>query len=562
MLLAAVPAVAAVPDDRPSPPPADDLDALRAFLQATPGPAESLEPDLRELPWPTLRRLTLLGGVLPPAYVPATGEELVRLLLPAAADTVALSRYDARMTARLLHHHGLGAGGGAVLYGCRCKQTPLDLRLDGRAVLAWQELGGPVPGEAGLGLPPGLSAALEPRLSAWAGRWWASVSVRLQGRVIDGGRAPAEPFLYHGWPLPTGRPQLGRWRLDDGPWRATWPRVITGLHLGNWSVTAGQTAVQAGPGYSGGLTLSSTAAPFPAVTVRRTRPFGWRGFWRYLAPAQLLVRLGSVSEQDVRYREQDEVQTHRTRPMFGQWLVGWEWTSWWRFSASLAALAAAREGDALWPLLPQVLFPTGSVTWDEIDSGPVTDRIFGVATELRWRRAPWPLLPTAAGRVWAEYAGEDMLPGDTLPVPEISVPAAVLGLELIDPAWDLLGEYVETRHPDVLWYGNSGFPRGYSQDDWILGHPRGGAAETWLGLVRWRPAGTPDELEAKLRHTAWAMAGRLPGEATQTAVTLSWRRLRAGWLSEVALTWIREAAGPAGALASTDHVAVRLRLDP
>ncbi len=214
------------------------------------------------------------------------------------------------------------------------------------------------------------------------------------------------------------------------------------------------------------------------------RAFTWPGILKPVAPAQLLLRVGATSRQTVRFDDPAGPQTSTERPLLLQWLVGWNHTAWWRSMLTLAALAAPRGEGSLWGDLPGIVFPGGGTTWAELEDGPVTDRILSFATEARFRDAPWPLLPSQAGRVWLEYAGEDAIAEG---IPELSAPGTVVGFELVDDRGDLACEFRETRHPEVLWYSHSGFAQGFSHDGWVLGLPTGGAAQTWHVIGRWRP---------------------------------------------------------------------------
>ena len=86
----------------------------------------------------------------------------------------------------------------------------------------------------------------------------------------------------------------------------------------------------------------------------------------------------------------------QANPWFFQWLLGWEVTRWFRVSTEQTVVAAA-DGD-LWLDLPQINFPVVGTTWSELERGPVTDRIFNLQMEFRWRNAPWRILPRDAGR--------------------------------------------------------------------------------------------------------------------------------------------------------------------
>jgi hypothetical protein len=398
-----------------------------------------------------------------------------------------------------------------------------------------------VEGEAGLAASPGLTLDVAPELTATSGRWWAAVGPRLVGRAIAGGRGPADALLYPRWPDATTLPLTGEARAADPAWIIDVPRAVVGVRLGRWAVSAGWAPYSVGPGLTGGLTASTTAPSYPAFSVRRVRPFAWSGFLKPVAPAQLLLRVGATSRQTVQFTDSAGRQSSTERPILLQWLVGWNHTAWWRSTLTMAALAAPRGDGSLWGDLPSIVFPGGGTTWSELEDGPVTDRILSFATEARFRDAPWPLLPSRAGRVWFEYAGEDAI---TEGIPELSAPGTVAGFELVDDRGDLALEYRETRHPEVLWYSHSGFTQGFSHDGWVLGLPTGGAALTWHVIGRWRPGGdASDEWSLDARHTAWADNVTLPGTARRATVTVGWRRDRLQVEAGGVYEEVREAGG-------------------
>jgi len=504
------------------------------------------EPDARDVPWSTIERLALEGGLFPPRYQPQSEDELADLLrravdrLPddAGADRELLQFWLERYT------HG---GGVQVWSGCSCKEHPPTLRLRSRVSVGWQEYGDPLPGEAGLSWGPGTSAALDLGADLEAGHWWLGATGRVAGRVLSGGTTPAPDDLlaWPDWHVATGRADVRRARLDGGGWRLDMPRAAAGVRLGNWALTAGWAPRRVGPGLSGGLTLDRGGSTFPAVTARRTRPFRWTGFMKWLAPDDLLMRVGYLSSQDIRYHNESGLTIKHDHPWFFEWLIGWEPVSWLRVAATHTAMAAAEEGT-LWPDLMAINFPIIGTTWLEQEVGPATDRLFAVQFEGRWRDAPWPLLPSRAGRVWWEYGGTDFLPsGPAGVVPQISAPASVVGIALYDPAWDLSGEYAELRHDKVLWYSNSSFPEGYSHERWLMGHALGGSGESITGTLRVRPSGLKVEFGLEVAHKSWDMPPRTPGSGERRQVTLVLRRLPGGdgkqpRLGTLNLSWFRE----------------------
>jgi hypothetical protein len=205
-------------------------------------------------------------------------------------------------------------------------------------------------------------------------------------------------------------------------------------------------------------------------------------------------------------------------------------TDWCRLGCTQTALAVPRDGT-LWPDVLQINLPLSGVTWSEQERGPLTDRLFATHLEFRWRRAPWPWLPSAAGRAWWEYAGTDFLPrGPGGLIPEISAPASVAGCELVGPRWDLAFEYAETLHPLVLWYSNGSFTSGYAHEGWLLGHELGGAGERLSALARVRPNGADGSWYAEIggSRTTWGDEGHTPARANERAVSMALGALREG----------------------------------
>lgn len=542
---------------------------LGAFC--TPGVSHAefgpLEPDARTVPWATITRLALQAGYFEPVYQPVSEDELADLLeksldrLKGEFAEDAAGRRDLA-TARwwlARYRHGAGAGRWS---SCECKEPQAHVRVGRRVLVGYTELGDIVGGEAGLGWAPGLGAALEMQLDFRAERWWASGSVRAQGRLIEGGQTFDYPggdshdLTWPGWPIPSGKAQVRRARLRGGAWVIDAPQAVLGVKLGNWGLSAGWAPRRTGPGLTGVLSLDRSGPSFPAVTLRRTAPVVWRGFWRYLAPNALLLRTGLLSAQASHFLQSDGTLWQDTKqPWFFQWLIGWQPWQWFRFNFTHTAMATAVEGT-LWGDVFQINFPRLGDTWEEKKNGPITDRIFSAQAELRWRNAPWPVLPAKGGRFWWDYAGTDFQPsGPGGVIPEISIPASVIGVEFVGPLWDLVVEYVELEHYEALWYTNGGYTDGYSHEGWIMGHDVGGSGEAVTGLVRVRPRTWAVELITQVAHATWGMPRRTPGTGERTSLGLTVRnRPGLGASFEAGRTprrWsvtgevMRETAGPA-----------------
>lgn len=492
---------------------------------------EAVESDARTVPWETLRRLALEGGVFMPTTHPVSEGELADLLTrvrDAAMENDAEAFRDSREFARLefwLGRYAYG-GGGVSLDGCECKTNPFQLRLTGRSVAGFTDLGDVMAHEAGLAWAPGWNATVEPILDFGAGPWWLAVSARFTGGIGSSGVIfddPDDPLTWPGWNMATGKDRVRRARQSSGAWTADLPRVMGGVRWGSWALNTGWTPRNTGPGVTGALALDDNGVSLPAFTVRRARPFVWGdGFWSYISPSSLQLTAGPMSSRTIRYNENDQVVSKEATPWYFQWLIGWQ-VEFLRGTLTHSAMAAPRDGS-LWGDLWQINFPSKDTTWDEVDDGPVTDRILAIQLEARWRKAPWPLLPSAAGRVYWDYGGTDTLPsGPDGYVPQISVPASVIGVEMFGPVWDLGFEYAELTHPDVLWYSNSGFPEtGYSHEDWVLGHGLGGSGERFGGQVNWRHGAGGLQTGLDVSRSEWGTAGQTPGSGRRwtAAVTL------------------------------------------
>ena len=443
-----------------------------------------VEADAREIPWQTLGRLALQAGNLPPQQRSLTGAELAELLGGASS---------ADPEARWWLQRILADQGGR------------SWRLRWRVLSGFTTRGSIIPQEAGLSWASGWGVSCEPLLEWQQGRYWAAFSGRLHGRLVSGGEtlAPDDPLGWSRWSLPSGLEQVHRARFDEGDWSLDAPRLLVGAQLGHWSLSAGWAPRRTGPGIRGGLLLDQNGPSFPALTARRTTPFHWSGIMTHAAPDHLLLRAGLLSRQTIQYQTEWGLVRREAEPWFMQWLVGWDVTTWFRTTFSQTTMAAPREGT-LWPDLLQINFPVIGTTWREMDSGPVTDRLFGVMLEFRWAQAPLLFLPGRAGRAYWDYGGTDFLPsGPGGVVPQISIPASVAGVELIGRHWDLVLEYAETFHDKGQWYSNSGFRAGYSHEGWLMGHLMGGGNESFHLQVRLRPDYLPLELRFSGDRINW-----------------------------------------------------------
>lgn len=490
----------------------------------------AVEPDVRTIPWDTVRRFALEAGLFPPVYRPRSEAELAELLTAVeeqARSGAARGFVNEDELARLDWWSTRYRDGGGGKTWARGEPQGPRLRLSGRAVAGFTDLGTPVDLEAGLAWSPGWNATFEPIVDVSAGRWWASITARISGRVAAAGVAFSEddraPLTWPDWSIPTGKSQVRDARLQGDEWSVDVPRLVAGVTLGNWGLSAGWVPRRTGTAVTGAMTMDYTGVAFPSLYARRTRPFHADSrFLDLLAPEDLMLSAGRLSARTVRYRDEDDVLHLKTdEPWFFQWLVGWQITSWFRVTLIHAAMASPREGS-LWGDIFQIAFPTPGVTDSETTHGPVTDRIFAVQYEVRWRNAPWPILPAAGGRIFIDWGAEDYRGrGPDGLIPRIAAPGGVGGVELVGPVWDLLLEYSELVHSSVLWYSNAGFPEGYSQEGWLLGNALGGSAESVTGIVRLRPDGWGVEMGLRLRRSTWGMDPVTPGDGSMNTVAWS-----------------------------------------
>ncbi len=532
---------------------------------------ENLEADARTVPWTSITRLALEAGFFPPAYRPVSQAELADLLdeiqyEALGGDAPALAKHHEYTRLLWLQHRYRGGAGGGGFHGCSWKDNTHHLRLSGRVVGGYSELGNPVPFEGGLSFAAGHNIFFEPVVEFAYGKFWAALDFRLGGRWAPGGvdfswaGGSSDPLTWPDWSRPTGRATMRDARLKGGSWTGQTTRALVGMQLGNWALSAGWDHRRSGPGLTGGMNLDYQGQPFPAFTVRRTSSFLWSGFMTHLAPDQTLLRAGLLSKRTVTFNDIYGQYAHEANPWFFQWLVGWNITSWFRTQFTHTVMATPREGT-LWPDLLQINFPVIGTTWREGDSGPITDRIFAVQLEFRWRDAPWPLLPSSAGRVFWDYGGTDFLPsGPGGLVPQISIPASVAGFELLSPSWDLGFEYAEFQHDKVLWYSNGGYREGYTQQLWLMGHPLGGSGECFTGLVRIRPPKAGFQVELQGRLASWGMHHYTPGTGELYTVALTLGRTpraesqvqegspSSPLLWEITAEWNREGSDPLGFL--------------
>lgn len=524
----------------------------------------NLAADARTTPWSSISRLALEGGSFPPAYRTVSENEISTLLAGIQEQTYSSSAQafaDGSEYARLayLQDRYLQGGNGLVLQSCSCRENPVFFRLSGRILGGYSELGNPVPFEGGLSFAPGHNLFFEPAMEMTMGSFWSVVSFRFGGRTISGGLefedTATEPLTWPNWSIPTGKFEVHNARLKGGAWTGQITRAMVGTQQGNWSLSAGWDHHRTGPGLTGSLNLDYQGQTFPAITARRTSAFQWNSFMSFVAPDHFLLRAGQLTDRTVKWSDIYGRHEKEANPYFFQWLIGWNITSWFRTSLTHTVLATAREGT-LWPDLLQINFPLIGATWREMDSGPITDRIFAAQMEFRWRDAPWPLLPASAGRLFWDYGGTDFLPsGPGGLVPQISIPASVVGIELLSPRWDMGFEYAELQHSKVLWYSNGGYAQGYSQDQSLMGHPLGGSGESLTGLIRVRPPQWGHQLELLGKRATWGMKHYTPGtgEAHTVALTLSRTPLKKGQalhssspslLWEVTTEWSRELVDP------------------
>jgi len=550
---------------------ADDLDLvlqqLRLHEPATAlAAAPYVEVDSRRVPWSTIRRLASEAGLFLPPYRPVSAGELTTLLLAiAAADgSAAYDVAERRILAHWLGRYGLGESG-RVWRGCACREHPPAGRLSGHGTLRWAAIGDVADNEAGLTQPAGLNGVIEPTLGLWSGSWWGLAAPRLQTLLQAEDRAVATPLTFTDWPIATHKPALGAARRAGDDIRVDWPTAVVGTRRGLWSLTAGWAPRFIGPG-TGSLLLGYAGESFFGVTARRTAPFAWKGLLARVAPKHLLVRVGVLSNQVVSVPGGGSATTvlGERNPYLFQWLLTFNHSPWIRTTLVHSAIASARSGT-LWPDVFQVNFPLLSATWAESDRGPVTDRLFAMQFEAIVQYFPWLLPENVSARLYWDYGGEDFSPDDLLGItPQISLPASVLGGELVSPRWDLAAEFAMLDYDAPVWYSHPGFAAGYSHNGWILGHTAGGTGSSRTGWLRLRPWGFGWEFVVRGHHTECGASGRTPGVYERDAVTVTVNRTVVSLPWSCSVGWFRERYSPwanDGASAREEWFSTQLRVE-
>ncbi|HYW03333.1 MAG TPA: capsule assembly Wzi family protein [Gammaproteobacteria bacterium] len=157
-------------------------------------------------------------------------------------------------------------------------------------------------------LPPAEAAAYDDVM--------AHAPAGLRG-AVDLAAQSAYPGLRWFRDSPRGRATLGASMQDSGPhlsWKLAGQAVrdapdghaarpdgsYLGVNLGNWMLSAGAVDRWWGPGWGGGLILSSNARPIPGVTLRRRRPDAFHTPWlSWIGPWRLLVFGGETGTDRV-----------------------------------------------------------------------------------------------------------------------------------------------------------------------------------------------------------------------------------------------------------------------
>ena len=175
-------------------------------------------------------------------------------------------------------------------------------------------------------------------------------------------------------------------------------------------------------------------------------------------------------------------------------------------------MATPREGT-LWGDILQINFPIQGTTWSETTHGPVTDRIFSAQFEGRWRHAPWPLLPAAAGRLYWDYAGTDFLPSGPG-----GCGAPDLGAGFGDRDRDGGPRLGPGRSSTPNWFtktccgtATAASPRGLQPRRLADGTRPGRIGRGGHRSGRARPRGWGLEPGLRVRRATWGMPARTPG---------------------------------------------------
>jgi hypothetical protein len=228
-----------------------------------------------------------------------------------------------------------------------------------------------------------------------------------------------------------------------------------GVNIGNFMISAGYMERWWGPGWDGGLILSTNARPIPSVTIERnyTDPFktkllSWMGPWR------ASIALGRAESRDVAV---PDVQFFAAR-------VNFKPRPWLEFGLTRTAQSCGEDRKCDWDTFTDMLLGRDNQSVDQPGN-----QMAGYDMRLR---SPWKQLPLA---VYTQWIGEDEAGG---------LPSKFIGQFGLE-SWfssGLGGLRVRAEYADTTCmfsrevpefncaYRNALYPQGYTYRGRVIGH--------------------------------------------------------------------------------------------
>lgn len=286
------------------------------------------------------------------------------------------------------------------------------------------------------GFVPGRNVSLRARSVSWAVLW-------------DYAAAYLEPEV-----IVRSHPLLGD-TFEAG--------IHKGYVKGGWrnlEVAFGRDTLWWGPASQGDVVLSNNAPPLTLVKVSTPRP--WRIPWEY----------GELGEWQIAYfAARLEADRDFPQALLSGLRVAFQPASYVKFGYTNAFMAFGRGGvDVRAEEYLHKLFVPTLDTAERTVNGLVA---YDVVLSVPWVRA----LPLLAGLKLYWQRGQDhgqkmqgLLGGGN-----------ILGGVLEGGRWDIRLEYTETRDRGTPWYTHPTYTSGFAFQQFFLGHPIGGAAQSLFG---------------------------------------------------------------------------------
>jgi hypothetical protein len=253
-----------------------------------------------------------------------------------------------------------------------------------------------------------------------------------------------------------------------------------GFNIGNFMVSAGYMERWWGPGWDGGLILSTNARPIPSVTVERNYTDPFKSRWlSWIGPWRASVALGEAESHDV--------PVPNVRFLAAR--VNFKPRPWLEFGLTRTAQFCGGDRECDWGTFVDMLLGRDNQLDDGSSDGQPGNQMAGYDMRLR---SPWRAVPLA---FYTQWIGEDEAGG--LPSKFIGQ----FGLETWGSAaiggWRLRAEYSDTacnfsrENPEFnCAYRNGIYPQGYTYRGRILGHSMDNDSRMFtMGAILSRPDG-------------------------------------------------------------------------